>query len=386
MPTANTLVTLLRDVCEEVHAGELYPVLSTGTSAGSATTLVDSTLVLPDADVNLFDGQYIRIDELVGSGPASGTVRVIRNGGFAGASGTFTVGTWTASLETGADYSRWKYIHPLIARNLMNKFLRMIKREVISPITLAANGDMEAVTSGSGADNWTYTNCTVTTTNGYSSTAARVRHGTYSLRASATGGAPTVESAALRVVENDAYIVSAAVMADVGVPTLAAYDQTASGNIADATATHNEEGFLELLCGGGLIYIPTPCESMSVRLTGTAASDDFYMDDVIVWPVNRTEYDLPSWIEDPRDVLAVGYYERGQQLVGTNAFMLGEKQFVPLLQDPRNEIDELGANAFRLRLPSRDDRWIDRPPVMAAQRPYTALSADSDTTTAQRET
>src|SRR3990167_1448560 len=201
MPTANTLVTLLRDVCEEVHAGELYPVLSTGTAAGSATTLVDSTLVLPDADVNLFDGQYIRIDELVGSGPAAGTVRVIRNGGFAGASGTFTVGTWTASLESGADYSRWKYIHPLTPRNLMNKFLRTIKREVISPITLATNGDMEAVTSGSGADNWTYSSCDVTGPTGYSSTAARVRHGNYSLRAKASA-APTVESAALRVVEN----------------------------------------------------------------------------------------------------------------------------------------------------------------------------------------
>src|SRR3990167_9811693 len=217
MPTANTLVTLLRDVCEEVHAGELYPVLSTGTAAGSATTLVDSTLVLPDADVNLFDGQYIRIDELVGSGPAAGTVRVIRNGGFAGASGTFTVGTWTASLESGADYSRWKYIHPLIARNLMNKFLRTIKREVISPITLATNGDMETIVSGSGVTGWTYTNCTITTDNGYSSTAARVRHGVYSLRAQGTA-ALTVESTALRVVENDAYIVSAAVMADVGVP------------------------------------------------------------------------------------------------------------------------------------------------------------------------
>src|SRR3990172_2083787 len=164
MPTSNTSVTLLRDVCEEIHAGELYPVLSTGTSAGSATTLVDSTLVLPDADVNLFDGQYIRIDELVGSGPASGTVRVIRNGGFAGATGTLTVATWTASLESGADYSRWKLIHPLVARDLLNKFLRTIKREVISPITLVTNGDMEAVTSGAGCDGWTYSSAAVTTT------------------------------------------------------------------------------------------------------------------------------------------------------------------------------------------------------------------------------
>src|SRR3972149_7846313 len=99
---------------------------------------------------------------------------------------------------------------------------------------------------------------------------------------------------------------------------------------------------------------------MSVRLTGTANLDDFYMDDVSVWPVNKTEYALPSWIEDPRDVLAVGYYERGQQLAGSNAYMLGEKQFVPLLQDSRIEIDELGANPLRLRLPSRDQRWIDR--------------------------
>src|SRR3990167_8878509 len=86
-------------------------------------------------------------------------------------------------------------------------------------------------------------------------------------------------------------------------------------------------------------------EALTVRLTGTTASDVFYMDDLVIWPVERTEYDLPAWVEDPRDVLAVGYYERGQQLVGSNTFMLGEKQFVPLLQDPRNEIDELGANA-----------------------------------------
>ena len=34
----------------------------------------------------------------------------------------------------------------------------------------------------------------------------------------------------------------------------------------------------------GVVSIPGTCTSLTVRLTGTAATDDFYLDDVIVWP------------------------------------------------------------------------------------------------------
>lgn len=381
MPGSTTRATLLRDLCQILHAGEPYPVIGTGTSAGSATTLIDSALILTDADVNLFDGQYIRIDELVGSGPAEGTVRVIRNGGFAGATGTITVGTWTASLESGADYSRWKHIHPATALDFLNRSLRLMRRTVLTPLSLVTNADMEAVTINAGADNWTYTSCTIAITAGYSSTAARVRHGTYALFAQATNAAWSVASATIPVVEGQSYIVSAAVKNVIGSSTLTAYDSTASAAISGGTATGNEEAWQEYLCGGGTVIIPPGCELLSVQLTGIAATDKIGMDDVVVWPCLRTVFDLPSWVEDPGDVLRVGYFDQGSAHVGTNAYTLDEGRFNTLWEHT-DEVDEQTTTPYRIRLGTD---YVTRPLFMEAVRPYTALSADTDTTSADRE-
>jgi hypothetical protein len=104
------------------------------------------------------------------------------------------------------------------------------------------------------------------------------------------------------------------------------------------------------------------------------------MDDVIVWPTQRTAYALPSWIEDPADVESIGSYCHGRNLGGTNTYMFDETEFETVWTNG-DEVDELTPDAFRITLPYNSGQGY----FLRAYRPYAELSALSDTTTADRE-
>lgn len=358
---------------------DVSPLGTTDSTHGDATGFTDSTLTDADADTDKLGRPFVRIDEKVGSGPSSGEISRVKDGGLTVATGAVTVSpNFSAAVESGADYSLWWACHPKTAERAINKALRQLRRKVVTPITIVTNGDFEDVTSGSGVDSWTYTNCTTSGTNGYSSTAGRVRHGTYAARLQASGGAPRLESTAIRVVENDTLVVAAWGMADVGVVELVAYDSTNAAEIG-TNATHNEEAYMMMRVWDATI--PSGCEEFTVRLEGTGASDDLYFDNVIVWPYLRRWYEPPSWLEDPADKVSIGYYHQGRALVGTNSYTIDEGEWETWEWSPRDQVDEAGSVPFRVELATP----VTEPLFMQATRPFAELSADSDTTTADRE-
>lgn len=378
MPDTTTAVQIMRDVCEELHSDVDVEVLRTtdGDSA-DAGEIIDSELIDSDADTDKLGRPWVRIDSQPASGPPSGEVRRVASGGLAIATGVVSVSNnFTATIDGAAnpaDFSLWYDFHPGAAFRAMNRVLRRTKRKVVSPVTKLSNGDMENSTITSGWAGAATANVTQTA----ATAAARVRHGAQSQEMAGNAGAPTVESETLRVIAGKQYLLAAYAMCDAGTITMAAYDQTNAANID--TASHDEEAFMELELQNFLA--PSGCEEMSVRFTGTAASDDFYVDDVVFWPTEEKFYVLPSWVNDPNDVIGFHYYPRGRSLVGTQAYAIDEHRRRRFPWRWQTLTDEGSPNAFQVEFELNP--W--RPLFMEAYRPFAELSLDTDTTTCPRE-
>lgn len=374
MPTASTRAQLLRDICRELHGGLIshVPVLGRTTAAGTTTTVVDDALILPDADAALLDNAWLRIDATVGAGPPAGTTRVVRKGGFAGATGTITVAAMPAATEAGADYSLWRYVHPRAAIEALNRALRTLRRPVQAVVTLIPNGDFE-----SGAISWTATGGGALSV---SSAASDVRSGAQGLRIQGAGGG--ADSAAVDVVPGEQYVVSVAARNNTGAGEVRAQLLDADTGAVIESAASPHRAWTELYF---LVAIPTATRRVRLRLDLSGSSDGFF-DDAVLWPVFQREVDLSvqfPWLEDPGDVVALGYTAlgRGSPGGGRNAYALRESPVVPLWR-PDDVTDEGGANAFRARLRRG---YHDRPLRLVALRPYAELDTDTATTTAPRE-
>lgn len=371
----------MRDIAEKLGGVPGVAPISVMTSNGaSEAQLVDSALVDSSADTDKLGRPWVHIDETDASGPTAGEVSQVTANGLTIATGAVALSpVFTAAPQSGQNYSFWWEIHPTTVYNLMQQTLREMKRQVFFPVSLVTNPDFENVTSDVGADNWTYTNADVTGTTGYSSTAANVRYGVYSARLKGSGGVPTLQSGSIPAVEGDTWVVAAYGQADTGVVQLNAYDVTGSANIGD-TATHQEEAYMQMRVFN--VTIPADCEHLAVLLSGTGATDDLYFDAVHAWPHQRSMYTLPSWIEDPKsDLLGFGWFHSRRALQGTSAYMADEGEFIPWPHKQGPIIDEGGARPFVVEL----ETPVTEPLYMKALRPFPALSAVTDTTTAQRE-
>ena len=370
MPTSTTAVVLLRDVCERLHAGKPFPAIGVSTALGSTTTLADATrLAYADADTDALENPIIRIDELVTNGPASGSFTRARDGGLTVATGVVTFSPALLAVQTGTDYSLWWHIHPAVAWDIMLRVLRLLQRQVLLPVSAFADGDMES----SATSDYSATTATLSKI----TTAVNVLHGARSLRVLANAGTPRAESAAyFRVVRDEQWLASMIAQAAVGTAKLVAWDSTNSVEID--SGSHSQQAFAEVELNS--FSIPETCERLVLRIEGTGASDDLYVDDVVAWPVMRNRFVLPSWVEDPSAVLEVGYYERGNSISGaTDGYLVDETAWKTWPHQLHHE--EGAANPFWITF----DVPIKRPLFVRVQRPFTEFTADTDTTTADRE-
>jgi len=378
MPTSVTGAQIMRDIALELGRAGGYSPLGTTTGAGSTSSLVDAQLTDADASTGALERALVRIDEKVGNGPEAGEWSRVRKAGLTIANGTVTFSpVLSATVESGTDYSLWpSWLPPQTAWDTLQAVLRGLRRQAYSPVSVLVNPDFENVTSGSGVDDWTYANSDVTSGNGYSNTAERVRRGVYAARLQGSGGAPSI-SQSVRAVEGQQWLAAARAMGDSGQPELRVYDATNAADIVEAS--HNEEEYM--LLAPATFTVPAGCESLTYYLEGTAADDDLYFDGAVLWPVARRSYELPSWVEDPRHIVSIGYFERGQQYAGTDAYGLDEGQWRPWDWQWESDLtDEGGAHPFRILL----DAPVTEPLYLRAWRPYAELSGDTDTTTAPR--
>lgn len=381
--STNSLVTLLRDVLVILEGASSFDPLRTTTSAGSTSSVVDSKLVNSDADTDLMGSPWLRIDQTVASGPASGEHSRVKTSGLTIATGALAVSpVFSATVQSATDFSLWWLMNPAVVKRLLNAELRLLRRQEFTPVSLLTNTDFESVTSGAGVDSWTYANAVVTTTNGYSSTAGLVRHGVYSARLQGSAGIPRIQSATVPVIEGQQFIAAASGLATTGTASLVPYDVTNSQNLSGVDAvTHSEKQYQSMIANGNSFAIPSGVKQLALRLAGTGATDDISFDDAVLWRCDQAHYELPSWVDDPKDVVSIGYFRRGISRTDTNCFGLDEGDFIewPFDKDPM-QVEETGAHPYKIQIKTP----VTDPLYLLAWRPFTELSADSDVTTADR--
>lgn len=390
MPTATTLAQVMRQLCTELGQtiGQV-PTTNTTTAIGSPTTLTDTTLTLPDSPVSLMDGCWVRIDSQVASGPAPGLARIVRKGGFAGGTGVITVAGFPQTVQSLTDYSIWRSMHPARVLLFVQQACRLMRVRDFYPLSLVTNPDFADVVSGSGATGWTYSNCTVTTTSGY--TTLKVRHGQYAARALLSAPAGYLQSSTVDVVPGGTYFASVTLRADVGTGVLSVYDVTNSQTLL-ATA-----GWANITWAGRhyveayspRFFIPVGTQQVALRLAGTNTSDDINFDDAVLWRYDRRDYSqLPTWIEDPADIDDIGYFVQGRAAYSSSAnpyvYDVDQRDFVSVKYE--TEVDEGVGNAgtqspFRVRL----TEYSQRPLYIYSSRPMPTLVNDTDSTTVDRE-
>lgn len=454
MPQSNTLAAVMRRICESLHEGDSrIAYVSTTTSAGTATTLVDEGLIHTDGDTDLLGRPFVRIDETVTqafspavtinegapftasdvtltvndvtgvsvndvmvieserllvtakpggnnltvtrgvdgttaaahadttactrSGPIAGSVYRVRSSGLTLASGTITVETMRGHVLSGTDYSLWKMVNPQSVVRLLNRLLGNKKREVIVPISACSDADMEAT----GVTNWPASGSV--STREKSATARFIRHGSSSLHivsSAASGGVESQDATASLgplAVAGRQWLAAATIRALTGTVSVLVRDVSNSANISPTVTTAQnawQTAFFPFT-------IPTSCEEIRLRFLGSANLDEFYVDDAILWPVWQSEYELPSWLEDPDDIKDIGYFHMRPSTVGSYVYIPEEGDWEPWEYRKEAIIDEAGSHPQRLHLKTP----VEHPLYMKALRPYATLSADTDTTTADLE-
>jgi hypothetical protein len=301
----------------------------------------------------------------------------VRDGGLAPATGVITFSPALNAIQSATNYSLWKVCHPQVAERALSRVLRLLRREVLIPVSVLPDGGFEIGTS-----DWT-----VVATATITPEATRVMHGAGSMRVQGNAAAPTVQtvvsvedSTLVAAVAGQQWILAAIARSYSGTMTLVAYDGNAAAEIA--TATTGQGRWMELLVNGGTFTVPTGCKLIRVRIRGTISTDDFYIDDVILWPTQRAWFPLPSFIEDPNDVVDVGYFDRPMPGPDTNSYYADQGQWYtwPHTVKP-NYIDEGGVKALSIELRTP----VIRPLYVRARRPFADLTTDTATTTADRD-
>ncbi|KKN25157.1 hypothetical protein LCGC14_0887660 [marine sediment metagenome] len=360
------------------------PKTSTTTSGGSTTTLLDS-LLAPAAESEDFVGDWIYIAEKQGSGPEVGEIARVTDVDFSGSTSTLTLApALTATLESGADYERHRKVRPSIINDRLDVILGLLRQNVLLPVTIVTDGDMET----SGVSDWTAAGTGGTPTLAKNTSTPNVRHGRQSL--SITNDGSTTEgfakSSSMLLPGGTTCIVSADVYITAGdLAKLTFYDVTNSAVIGTAMES-DESGWVHL---ENLFTVPETCEEVQVWAESQAASDVTYWDHITVWPTLDKGIDLPTFLEFISDVKSIFFYPVGMGIVGStnvNAYRINEgaPQFYAHNQ---KELDDTGVGASRFYVPSRQPTnalWIK------GRKPYDAFAGatdalkDADTTQANR--
>lgn len=291
---------------------------------------------------------------------------------YAPSTGVFTPGvsytTPPASNATFDIYGRGFDIAEI--KQAINRALRKLRYVSIVPLSLLPDADFS---SSSATDDWgTAVTATVskvsTTTPGLvlpnfvrNTRAMRV------LCTSANGYQPTK---ILVVTPGDTYFCQiTAVRAAVGTAKLIAWDNTNSAEIASETWANEGWGRINFT-----FTVPSTCERITLRLSGVGASDDTYWSgDLFLLRQGSHEVPLPDYLDDEADLRRVLYSIETDEY---DADIMREHYWWDISPNEGST-----TNPFKVRLyPSaRDALWLE------VSRPFPALSADADTTFANRE-
>src|SRR5512146_65778 len=181
-----------------------------------------------------------------------------------------------------------QYISPTQLFNVVVSKFKALNETVLMPLGSFADSDMET----SGVTNWTASSSALSKV----TSSAHVLTGRQSLFVNLSGANGYAESPAVAASPQANIWVSAMAQPNGGTATLTLWDNTNSASISSTTYTGQRWGHMWLSSG-----IPDTCYSITVRVGGTGASDDIYVDHVS-GPFD-TSSDLnivaQSWLNEP---------------------------------------------------------------------------------------
>lgn len=346
------------------------PKSSACTADGSITTLVDSKLA-PAAQSEDFVGDWIYIRSTPAGGPAIGEIARVTNVTFSGSNSILTVAP-AFSLLTKAtqEYERHRKVRPNIINDRLDVILGLLRQNVLLPVTIVTDGDMET----SGVTNWTASG-----TGGNPSLAKNttyVRRGRYSL--SITNGAGVTLGYAKSVsmylpggteclVEADVYITAG------DKARLTFYDVT-NGAVIGTAMQSDESGWVHL---ENTFTVPATCEEVQVWAESQAALDVTCWDHVTVWPAYDQGIPLPSFLEFVYDVKKLVYLPVGTGLAGptnVNAYRVNEgtPQLYAHYQPERDDTGVVSARFYVEGRKPTNALWLE------GRKPYPVFSGATD--------
>jgi hypothetical protein len=167
--------------------------------------------------------------------------------------------------------------------------MKQLPQTVMLPLGTFADSDMETA----GVSNWTASNTSLSKV----TTAANVFTGTQSLFINNTGANGYAESPAVNVNPGKSVYVAAILRADAGTASLVLYDNTAGAEFSATAPTYTGERFAHIWRQE---TVPADCESITVRVVGSGASDDIYVDSIIGPYIINSDFnvDAPSWMDE----------------------------------------------------------------------------------------
>lgn len=261
--------------------------------------------------------------------------------------------------------TRWRNIHgwPFY----INRVLASLRYKRLGMLTLVTDGDMDS----SGTTNWTASTATLSKI----TAAANITFGTQSMRVLCTSASGYAKSAAINVGSSALLYARADVRVAVGTASLVVWDETNNASLGSATSTNADWRTINVN-----VTVPSTCKSVTVRLTGTGASDDAYWDDVSLLTSATLRLPLPSWVDHPRAILSLNEY-RGFFALGT----LIAQSSTKLIPVPYDRIiwDETAATPMWIELSGYANGLGIQ--VIEGLSRYSTLTTDASTTTADED-
>ena len=262
-----------------------------GTPTGSSTTaLLDAST---DArlkasailDASLWEGSWIYRPDSTAS---SDNVRMCVT--YAPTDGTLAPGfAWTAAPSTAESFELIGQLHPDQIHDAIERAARGMYYETYEPLTLVTDGSMESTATS----DWTASGATLAKD---TDAADNVEIGSRSLSVSTTAANGYAQSTSLRVEGGKTYQLWCDVRAPGATADVEAIDITNSNNVLKReTYTDGEWGVVDFS-----FTPPGDCDQIAVRLGADEISKTVHFDNLIVSRSERTVFNLPSWLTNPK--------------------------------------------------------------------------------------
>ena len=366
-------VSLVRKLAHQLYAAirPLPVALGVTTDAGAAGQAQDGVrLAYENADENLLNGVYFRIDAKVGSGPASGEFSRIKKAGLVPSTGVINLSPdLTGAIEIGTAYSL-HILHPTMLEQAISWALNQMPFLSVGPVSLLGDADMEdtGIAAWAAVDDVDVSKVTDAqyVWGGLQALLVDPKIPSWEGYAEKTGTTP--------VVEGEGMLLSAVARSDKGSTVkLVPFDYSNNAEILP-TPSYVGDRHVELR---STFTVPSGCRQLKVRLNAIGPFAT-YWDDVVLLGTSRQEIALPSWVDSPEDVANVGYWPSGAGGPNVDTFRLQESGWQEWHWWEVKRRDPRAVTPYILSLSPAPSERI----YVIAWRRFPSLSSDADLTAA----